>query len=193
MTKHPIRRPASIVAAGVALVGASAGTTVASATASASYHARATKSMNVLRGDGIGHARFGETPKVATKHLEVLLGRSPAKSYRRINACGLDHATTWRGLIVFFRHGRFVGYTYSAHASKTLATTSGLRVGNTLARGRQLYGHSLRTTLAQGGAYRVTTSSGKLEGFVSHAPPVTSRSTVRTIEAGDVGCSAVTP
>lgn len=191
MTK-PLRHSASIAAAGALFLGSSIGVAVAST----SHHASA-KVSDALAGNGIGQARFGDNARAASRHVRVLLGRSPTRSYYRIRACGVDHASAWPGLIVFFRHNRFAGYTYSARTSRVtqraLATSNGFRVGDTIGHGRSLYGHRLRTTLAQGGAWSVTTSSGKLEGFVSHAPPITPRSTVRTIESGDVGCAAVTP
>jgi hypothetical protein len=151
---------------------------------------------DVLRGDGIRQAGFGENPATATRRLDALLGRSPGWTYSVVHACHIDHTTGWPGLIIFFQSRRFVGYTFETPKhpghEPTLATLKGLRVGNTLARGRELYGPAFHWSPEQGGSWSVGTVDGRLIGFASGLP-IGSRSTVFTIEAGDVGCPAMTP
>ena len=75
-----------------------------------------------------------------------------------------------------------------------LVTAQGLRVGDTLAQAQQLYGSELTTSFAQGGSWSAVTSNGKLNGFLSEEPNQTpSPPTIMSIEAGAVGCPAMTP
>lgn len=177
-----------IVAAGLILAGCAA------ASASPRSSARGSRGMNVLAGNGVGQARFGESSSVAIHRISLLLKERPANPYFVVQACRLDHGTEWAGLTAFFRHGRFVGYSYagSAHTAR-LATIRGLAVGDTLGRGQKLYGRALRMSTEQGGAYIVSTAHGRIDGFTSGSPPITTKSRVRTIEAGHVGCPAMTP
>lgn len=72
-------------------------------------------------------------------------------------------------------------------------TAQGLRVGDTLAQAQQLYGTELSTSFAQGGSWSAATPEGKLEGYLSEEPSQSSVSTISSIEAGAVGCPAMTP
>lgn len=153
----------------------------------------------VLEGDGIGRATFGEPPATVTRKLEALFGVPPSKPYAPGGACNYDHEIGWRDLGVLFRHGRFVGYSYwpdnwpSKDAARipTLATTRGLRAGDTLKLGRRFYGSAFHVTAEQGGAWWVRTRHGRIEGYTSEI--TNPKGKVVSIEAGDVGCAAMAP
>ena len=77
-----------------------------------------------------------------------------------------------------------------------LATGRGLRLGDTLARGRGLYGRAFRLSAAQGGSWSEGMGSGRLRGYAWGRPKhgdVSWQSVVATIDAGNVGCPAVSP
>jgi hypothetical protein len=148
----------------------------------------------VLQGDRIGPAKFGEGPKAVTRELRTLLKGPPSKSYHRTSACQIDHEIDWPGLNVYFHNGRLAGYAYTGHHGHqpVLATTAGLVVGDTLRTGRHLYGpKKFHVTPAQGVSWFALTASGRLEGFTTG--PSVRNGKVLSIEAGDVGCPAMTP
>lgn len=156
------------------------------------YTARA-----VLRGDGVDHAVFGKRPSTVARLLDGLLGRAPMRPYYPAGACAIDHAIRWPGLIAFFERDRFVGYEYAlartAAGEPILATTKGLRVGQTFARARQqLYGRPLQTSAAQGGSWALRTPNGRLYGYATGLP-IGPHSRIASIDAGYVGCPALTP
>ena len=136
---------------------------------------------HVLSAGGIGPARlgtrFGPTLEAVGSLLGVFGHRTPGRG------CGVD---TGEQMIdhndLFFGHGRFVGYEYSGHF---LATTAGLRVGDTVARARQIYGAAFKTSAAQGGSW----SAAGLRGYLT--TPRNGR--ISTIDAGNVGCAALSP
>lgn len=151
-----------------------------------------------------------------------LLGPS-STGYMRVQAeCGVDHAMTWVNypvvsaygkrypldpkLTVWFSHSRFVGYQYGEQGTKlaprapslgtVLATTRGLTVGDKLSRGRQLYGAAFKTSTAQGGVFLISASAGRIDGYAWGSPrygDVSLQSLVATIDAGNVGCPALSP
>jgi hypothetical protein len=97
--------------------------------------------------------------------------------------CGVDGGEQLLDHIhLFFGHGRFVGFE---HSSRFLMTTAGLRVGDTIARARRIYGKAFRTSAAQGGSW----SAAKLRGYLT-AP---GNGRIATIDAGNVGCPALSP
>jgi hypothetical protein len=138
-------------------------------------------SPDVLSGLGIGPARlgtrFGPTLAAVGNLLGVFGDRTPGRG------CGVDrgeHMLDHNDL--FFGHGRFVGYEYSGHF---LTTATGLRVGDTVARARRLYGAAFKTSAAQGGSW----SAAGLRGYLT--APLNGR--IATIDAGNVGCPALSP
>jgi hypothetical protein len=150
----------------------------------------------VLAADRIGRAAFGERPAVIARRLGVLLARPPSKPYHADPAGGgVDHVIQWPGLDVFFGRGRFVGYSYgqSKHAGgePALATSKGLRVGDTVATGKRLYGPAFEITAQQGGAWFATTPQGRLMGYTSEVTNANGK--ILTIQAGHVGGPALTP
>lgn len=173
---------------------------------------------NVLIGDGIAAVRFGQSRIAAINVATPLLG--PASTgYIRVHAeCGVDHTMTWPNwaivsahgthyafdpvLTVYFDRSRFVGYQYGEFGTTVaprtpshgtvLATTRGLNIGDTLARGEQLYGSAFGMSTAQGGIWK----AGRLKGYAWGDPgygAVSAHSVVATIDAGDVGCPALSP
>ncbi len=179
----------------------------------------------VLTGDGIGRVRFGQSRVAVISAVTRLLGPS-STGYKRANAvlaeCGVDHTMIWPNwpmvsaygshypldtvLTVWFSHSRFVGYQYGEFRNMpaprapslgtVLATTRGLTIGDTFARGRRLYGAAFRTSTAQGGVFLISAPAGRIDGFAWQPPNyrgVSLRSLVATIDAGDVGCPALSP
>ncbi|HEX5266541.1 MAG TPA: SBBP repeat-containing protein [Acidimicrobiales bacterium] len=154
----------------------------------------------VLRGDGVASVKFGATQAAAVADLDGLLGSmTSTKPGTGLSNCDVDTSTQWPMLTAFFFKGRFVGYSTLSVNGETLspanvATSAGLRVGDTLARARQLYGSALTTSFAQGGAWFVHTPSGVLEGYLTSEPnQPSSTPSIASIEAGSVGCPAATP
>lgn len=177
---------------------------------------------DALTGDGIGRVKFGQSRVAVIAAATRLLGPS-STSYMRVEAeCGVDHAMTWADrpvvsaygrhypldpkLTVWFSHTRFVGYQYGELGTKlapvapslgtVLATTRGLTVGDQLSRGRKLYGAAFRTSTAQGGVFLISAPAGRIDGYAWGTPKygdVSLQSLVATIDAGNVGCAALSP
>ncbi len=159
---------------------------------------------DMLAGDGIGRVRFGASPAAVIAGLKRLLGQpSP---YKPGGACNYDHTIQWPDLSANFERSRFVGYSYGMygtlgppHAPRhglSLATTRGLRVGDTMIRGQRLYGRAFWVNEANGGTWGVHTTHGLIDGFTWGTPKhgaVGPHSVVATIEAGAVGCAALSP
>lgn len=169
---------------------------------------------DVLGSDGIGAVKFGASPAAMRAAIGSLLGQ-PGGAYKRGGSCDLDHDIQWSDdrtangpplMIAYFRRSKFTGYQYGEYGTLTaprlpardhaLATRRGLGIGDTLARGRQLYGRALTISPAQGGTWGVRTAGGRIDGYAWGAPKdgaVSPQSVVATIDAGDVGCPAVSP
>ena len=179
------------------------------------------ETLDVLRADGIGRVGFGASPAAVRRTIDALVGQRGG-GYARGGTCGLDHVIAWSdqrtgsaepptvsgqpALIAYFRRSRFAGYQFGnlnlavppsrPPGGWTLATTRGLRVGDTLADGAHLYGRAFAISTAQGGSWSVHASRGRLEGYAWGRPAhgdVSLQSVVSTIDAGDVGCAALTP
>lgn len=167
--------------------------------------------LDVLGPNGIGSVRFGASPGDVRTAIDSLLDQ-PGSAYRPGGSCGLDHEITWSdqwtasgepALTVYFRHSAFAGYQVGELGPPryppggwALATTQGLRVGDPLARGRQLYGRQFATSAAQGGTWGVRVAGGLITGYAWGTPKhgdVSWQSVVATIDAGDVGCPAQSP
>jgi hypothetical protein len=117
------------------------------------------------------------------------------------------HARSVVDLAIQFGRGRFIGYAVGGVAlplkpgatvpEVTVETADGLRLRDTIARARQLYGGALQTSAAQGGSYVIQVPHGRIDGYASgRASPghiVAAHSTIRTIQAGDNGCPAQSP
>lgn len=164
----------------------------------------------VLRVNGIASAIFGTSPRVVRGVIDSLLGQAGLAYKPTAAQCGLDHSIAWAdqtaSLNVYFGHSKFLGYQYGDYGSITrphpplhgveLATLRGLRIGDTLARGRSLYGHAFTLSAAQGGTWSVRVGGQLIDGYAWGRPrygDVSWRSVVATIDAGDVGCAALSP
>jgi hypothetical protein len=147
-----------------------------------------------LAGNGIGPSRFGQPERQVLAALDTILGR-PARSYRASGyGCGVDHEIDWPGLEAYFGRGRFTGYSYRGAYLKTAA---GLQVGDSIRQARQRYGKALRLSFEQDGAWFARTPLGSLDGFTygrsGNRTDIGPDSRVETIEAGTVGCAALSP
>lgn len=155
----------------------------------------------VLGGNGIGTAAFGQTESVAIANLEEVLGpprtAAPAPSYN----CTIDSYLRWPAMTAYFDHQRFVGYATGSliggpgyRSIPNVTTAAGLRIANTLAEARRIYGTALTTSLAQGGAWFASTPTGTLAGnltseFNESAP----QPRIADVTTGSVGCPASAP
>jgi hypothetical protein len=173
---------------------------------------------DVLAGNRIGSVKFGQSRAAVIAALTPLLGPT-SSGYARVQPeCGVDHTITWPDwavvsahgahyafdplLTVFFNRSRFVGYQYGEFGTKAaprapsrgtvLATTRGLNIGDTLARGRELHGSTFRLSSAQGGVWKTRRLRGYAWGTPSYGD-ASPQSVVATIDAGDVGCPALSP
>ena len=199
----------SLIAGVVALAGpvAVAGTfyaTPAEASASPSP-AR----VIVLWGDGIAGllgqgtlvgAHFGWTEPTAVRGLDSALGAPKTPSpVKESGHCDVDGVMEWPALTAYFDSGHFVGYSTLSPAGGPLstagvATLDGLRVGNTIAEARQIYGRDLHLSSAQGGSWSAKTANGTVDGYLTAEVGQKSASPrISSIEAGAVGCPAGTP
>jgi hypothetical protein len=203
-------RAGVLVAAGAVVALLVVAVTVGRVSAASRGPARVT-ALDVLRADGIAGARFGASPAALRDAVDAVVGHRGG-GYLRGGSCQLDHEITWRDgrtgsgqpeLIAYFRRSAFAGYQFGGLAAPrrppggwTLATTRGLRLGDTLARGRHLYGQAFAMSTAQGGSWSVRVARGQLVGYAWGRPKygdVSWQSVVATIDAGDVGCAALTP
>ncbi len=163
--------------------------------------AEATGAITLL-GNGIGTARFGQPEATAIPNLDKALGSPKAtRPTQYYGNCSVDAFLEWPKITAYFFHNRFVGYSTGPVSGKRqprsipdVATAAGLRVGDTLTTARQIYGHALRASLAQGGSWFARTPSGTLDGYLTNEanrtkPPPR----IGTIEAGAVGCPAASP
>ena len=170
-----------------------------------------------LTGHSFGGLRFGTPQATAVAPVRKVLGlpAAPASTAE----CGVT-AVTWPVVIdpatgrlvraqdvtLAFARGRFVGYQLSGSGRESASPTGpdrgyaavtarGLRLDDTLARARRLYGRVFTTSSAQGGSWSVRTPQGRLDGYASGVPTDgdLGRLTITSIDAGDVGCPAVSP
>lgn len=175
--------------------------TVPPSNRAAPRHAR-----DMLSGRGIDGVKFGAPRAAAVAALDRLLGVRGG-AYRHDGLCAVDHTILWRSpklqasLITYFSRERLVGYQYAesgnplAPRRSLLATTRGLGLGDTLERARQLYGSAFTTSTAQGGSWRVNTKVGRIDGYASGVPRPGNLDAIKvlTIDAGNVGCPALSP
>jgi hypothetical protein len=159
-----------------------------------------------FRGNGIGDARFGQPEAVAIAELDQVLG-SPTTPRAAGDAgnCTVDAYLTWPAMTAYFFRSRFVGYNsaslLAAQGSGTpnvipsASTAAGLRIGDDIAQARRIYGGAFIVLLSQGGSWRVTTSTGMLDGYLTAVPdratPPVPR--IADVSAGSVGCPAASP
>lgn len=150
----------------------------------------------ILRGSGLSGVAFGTSQPTAITDLGQLLG--PPSSTAPLNQCGVDTAVQWPTLTAYFAKDAFVGYSTLAANGTTLpdgnqATTTGLRVGDSLSQAERIYGPALTTSFAQGGSWAATTPTGRIEGYLTSEPNQNPPARIASIEAGSLGCPAAHP
>jgi hypothetical protein len=159
-----------------------------------------------FRGNGIGAARFGQPEAVAIAELDKVLG-SPTTPRPTGDAgnCTVDAYLTWPTLTAYFFRGRFVGYSSASLLGPQVSgvpdvipnasTAAGLRIGDDIAQARRIYGSAFVVLFSQGGSWRVTTSTGILDGYLTAVPDRPTRPVPRVadVNAGSVGCPAASP
>lgn len=157
----------------------------------------ASTSPLVVSAQGLSGAHLGARESLAVQTFTHLLGAPsiPLSLTPGLSNCGLDSMVSWRGFSAYFDHGRLVGLSLGPSVTPSARTSRGLELGDTLGRARSIYGISLRTSTEQGGVWIVTTSRGRIEGFLNpstgRAPKQSAR--IWTIDVGDVGCPAMSP
>jgi hypothetical protein len=117
------------------------------------------------------------------------------------NNCTIDSYLQWSTMTAYFDHQRFVGYGTGSLVGgpgyrdiPNVTTAAGLRIGDTLAQARHIYGNAFRTSLAQGGSWFATTPSGTLSGnLTNEANELTPEPRIADLTAGSVGCPAMSP
>ncbi len=156
----------------------------------------------VLTGDAVGSIHFGEPQDAAATSLVKLIGPSEG-GLRPLHEgdCSVSEAIYWSNFTAYFYRGRFDGYQAGSARTGNAATTfksetpGGLRVGESLARARSLYGSALRVRGDQNGVYALVTASGTIRGYLSSEPNLAppTKVTILTVSAGTVGCPAMSP
>ncbi len=108
-------------------------------------------------------------------------------------------------MTAYFMRGRVAGYNsaslLAAQGSGALnvipsaSTAAGLRIGDDVAQARRIYGSAIVVLFAQGGSWRVTTSTGMLDGYLTAVPdrPTAPVPRIADVSAGSVGCPAASP
>jgi len=155
----------------------------------------------VVRANGIGTAYFGQAESAAIRRLEAVLGPPLGPAPTPSNNCTIDSYLRWPTMTAYFDRQRFVGYGTGSLLGgpgyrdiPNFTTATGLRIGDTLAQARRLYGSSLRTSLAQGGSWFAATPTGTLAGILTNEViQRTPAPRIADITAGSVGCPAVSP
>jgi hypothetical protein len=159
-----------------------------------------------FRGNGIGSATFGRPEAVAIAELDKILGppTTPRPTGDAGN-CTVDAYLTWPTMTAYFFRGRFVGYDSASllaargsgapNVIPSASTAAGLRIGDDVAQARRIYGRAFVVLFAQGGSWRVATSTGTLDGYLTAVPdqPTPPVPKVADISAGSVGCPAASP
>jgi len=156
-----------------------------------------------------GGGRTGLVGSICGLNQEIVWAGLAAKSRRPLIEGGQSVVFT-SGLYVYFKRSRFVGYSYyqytslkrdvrhGAAAGPRLATSRGLGLSDTLARGRRLYGSAFvnfsglqgtppNPRLDRTTAWRARTATGRIYGFVAKTAQqrrISSQSTIASIAAG---------
>jgi hypothetical protein len=167
---------------------------------------RAAAGHFTFRGNGIGGAAFGQPEAVAIAELDKVLGSpTTARPTGDAGNCTVDAYLTWPTMTAYFFRGRFVGYNSASllgaqvsgapNVIPSASTAAGLRIGDDVAQARRIYGSAFVVLFSQGGSWRVTTSTGMLDGYLTAVPdrPTPPVPRVADVSAGSVGCPAASP
>lgn len=171
-----------------------------STSAAAPTMPRTVGSRFTVSGNGFADVHFGQSESIVISKLTDILG--PTSKLDPVPApgnCTIDSYLNWPAIIVYFDRNRFVGYATGNLIGEDrlipdVTTKKGLKIGDTVAEAKAIYGNSFQTSYAQGGSWLVTTSKGKLAGYlteeVGHTNPPPQ---IADITAGSVGCPAASP
>jgi hypothetical protein len=200
------------VLVGVTLAASAASSSAGTAARSCRPSAWRRCQLDVLGTSAIAGLKFGASHATARTVIDALL-HQPGGVTQKSGSCRVESQITWQdqwtasgepSLTLYFSRAGLVGYQAGAPQEPRrppggwmLATSRGLHVGSTLGSGRQLYGSAIALSASQGGVWLIRSPAAKLDGYASASTPgrsdVNWRSLVATIDAGDVGCPAVTP
>jgi hypothetical protein len=168
--------------------------------------------LDVLGTSSIANLRFGASPAQARAVIDALLHQGGGAT-EKSGSCRVRSQITWwdqwtasaePSLTLYFGRSGLVGYEFGAPQEPRkptggwmLATRRGLRVDSTFSSGRRLYGAAFVWSAAQGGVWLIRSGATRLRGYAWTPTPtgtdVGRHSVVATIDAGDVGCPAVSP
>lgn len=138
---------------------------------------------------GFAGVDFGTSQESAQAALVNLLG-DPTKNLTDSglpSSCRVSASTEWKGFTAFYFKGDFAGYEYRG---ADVEGPGGLNVGMSVAAAKDGAGKDFSTSFAQGGSWLLRTPSGKLFGYLDAVPP---KARIASIDAGSVGCPAMTP
>ncbi len=151
----------------------------------------------IFTGDGLTIAHLGTSETTTLAVLTRVLGKSTSALLNSpgLANCGVTQNIAWHSLIVSFNKHRLVGLSFGPGIQPAVKTSAGLRLGNTLAQARAIYGAKLTTSTTQGGAWFASTPSGRIDGFLNPSTGKTPQPTahIETIDVGVVGCPAMSP
>ena len=171
--------------------------TAALSLANAGVSGAHTSTAALLRGNGLAMLRLGARQPSAIATLDRLFGRprSRVTATPDLRNCGVDAQGTWRSMSAYFLHDRLVGLSFGPGRTLSVRTDEGLRLGDTLARARAIYGRRLTTSGNNGGSWFVATRVGRIDGFLkpSGASALQPSATILTMDVGSVGCPAMSP
>jgi hypothetical protein len=191
MTLSRRRKVAACTALAVATVASLAGAPPVVAQTTASSPVR-------LSGDAVGGVRLGTSQGRAIDELATMFGRLKTTKLKAIGWCGLTAQSTGHDVLFNFEQRKFVGYELGNASGKTagqpnVVTVAGLRLGDTIAQAEKVYGRQFMTSAAQGGSWKVETSTGEMVGLLVNPPMTGSSDQIEMIGAGDFGCAAMGP
>jgi hypothetical protein len=180
---------------------------------------RTNGALHVLKPNGVGAARLGESFAAATRTINQLLGPAAVTHVavpQRQGGCGVATESVWTSptaadpLELYERSGRFVGYQYGAPLQEiglqqgpgpVLTTENALTIGATVTAARRRYGQTFRAHAIPGspnsnggGAWHIAEAGGGFGGALlpSYYPvrAVRPADQIATITAGQADCPA---
>jgi hypothetical protein len=159
--------------------------------------AAATSATLEVSGNGLSDVHLGTAETRTVTVLTRMFGHPNSKlsSTPGLRLCDVSATIGWSSMGVYFNHNRLVGLSFGPGHSPSVVTVAGLKLGDTLARARDLYAKELSTSTSQGGAWFVSTPVGRIDGFLkpSTGRAPTPSAKIWTIDVGVVGCPAESP
>lgn len=149
-----------------------------------------------LLGNGVGTVRFGTAQSLAVHELTNLFGTLKTTSLKATDFCGLTAQSTGSDVLFNFVGAKLAGYEVGNASGKparqpNVATAAGLRLGDTVAQAKKIYGPRFITSADQGGSWKVKTLTGEVLGLLVKPPMAGPGDQVDVIGAGDFGCPAM--